>query len=68
MQVFVDPHPRAAIGEAATLDDVLSRPAGGKLGDDLLLVFLPAGAATPIEAQRRAEQWMTDASPGGQPT
>lgn len=59
---FKDPFPRIAVSQAMTVDGLLASAGGESPLDDLLLLFLPAGSATPVELQRQAEQWMNDPS------
>lgn len=60
---FRDPAPRVAIGRAASIDEILSASSAAASQvawpiDRLDVVFLPGGAATPIELQLRVERWI----------
>ena len=59
---FRDPAPRVAIGRVTTLDEILSAPSAAICPERLDFIFLPGGSATPIELQRRVEEWIVGSS------
>lgn len=61
---FNDPYPRVAVSQPVAIQDLLASARPELPRDEILLLFLPAGSATPVELQRQAEQWMNDASLG----
>jgi hypothetical protein len=61
LRAFCHPAVRWAIGEPADLEQVLAADLPGlPQHDAFTLVFLPSGADSPIELQRRAESWVND--------
>jgi len=60
---LTDPYRRSAVAEELPPERLFGL-AKGELAatDELHFLFLPSGAATPIEWQRRAEQWMNEPS------
>lgn len=58
---FRDPYPRSAIDEPMLLEELLSLAAVyPPPTDGFVCLLLPSGSATPIELQRRAEEWIND--------
>lgn len=55
---FRHPAPRVAFGRVTTLDEILSAPSAATGPERLDFIFLPGGSATPIELQRRVEEWI----------
>jgi hypothetical protein len=67
---FADPYPRFAIAESLSVEELLALPVAAEPEEDQLrLVLLPAGLASPLELQQRAEEWMHRGRlSAGQPT
>jgi hypothetical protein len=67
---FVHPYPRIAVAESLSLGELLALPVAAEPEDDQLrLVLLPAGLASPLELQKLAEEWMHRGGlSAGQPT
>jgi hypothetical protein len=58
-RVFRDPYPRSAVGETIELEQLFAEAAGyPPPTESFLCLLLPSGAATPVDLQRRAEDWM----------
>ena len=67
---FTHPYPRFAVAESLSVEQLLAMPlAAEPNADELRLVLLPAGLASPQELQHEAEDWMHRGGlSGGQPT
>ena len=69
LETFAHPRRCHAVAEATTPDDLVQPSTAASSLDDLRLLMVPSGSATPIEWQRRAEEWMHGGSTSGsQPT
>ena len=70
VRTFVHPRRRYAVAETISTDDLLALPAADdSTMNELRLLLLPAGLASGVEWQNRAEEWMQRGnSAGGQPT
>ena len=61
LRAFRHPEVRWAIGEPADLEQVLAADLlTSPQHDEFTLLFLPSGADSPVELQRRAEVWVND--------
>jgi hypothetical protein len=67
---FTHPYPRFAVAEPLSVEQLFSLPIGSEPGaDELRVVLLPAGLASPQESQHEAEDWMHRGGlSAGQPT
>lgn len=67
---FKHPYPRFAVAELLSVEQLLAMPlAAEPNADELRLVLLPAGLASPQELQHEAEEWMhRGGQAAGQPT
>jgi hypothetical protein len=67
---FAHPYPRIAVAETLSVEELLALPVAAEPEvDQLRLVLLPAGLASPLELQQRAEEWMHRGGlSAGQPT
>ena len=70
LAAFAHPYPRFAVAEAISVEDLLAQPFTAEPdADRLSLLLLPAGLASALELQKRAEQWMHRGGlSAGQPT
>jgi hypothetical protein len=70
LATFAHPYPRFAVAESLEVEELLALSIGTEPEEDQLrLVLLPAGLASPLELQKRAEQWMHRGGlSAGQPT
>ncbi len=62
LATFAHPVARFAVAEPVSPDDLL-RIDSPTSPDELLLILLPAGIGSPLELQRRAEEWVHGGAP-----
>ncbi|HEV2971432.1 MAG TPA: hypothetical protein VGY55_15765 [Pirellulales bacterium] len=67
---FAHPYPRFAVAESLSVEELLALPVAPEPAEDQLrLALVPAGLASPLELQKRAEDWMHRGGfSAGQPT
>ncbi len=66
LATFAHPVTRFAVAEPVAPDDLL-RTASPTSPNELLLILLPAGIGSPLDLQRRAEEWVHGAAASGAP-
>ncbi len=66
---FAHPTPRFAVADPDQPERLLARPSAAEsIADELRVVLLPAGLASPLELQRQAEEWMRGGQSPSPPT